>query len=663
MNTFRRSGGPGSFRLRTVPAGLLLAGSMTLSAQVSAQATGPAVPLADVVVTATGYEQQLSDAPASITVVTREQLEGKRYRDITDALQDIPGISIEGGSGGKIESTQIYMRGLGEEYIMFLVDGKPMGSSTQAYYNGFGSATQIGWMPPVAAIERIEVIRGPMSSLYGSSALGGVINVITKKVADRWMGSLTVDGVIHEKSEAGSERQGRFYLSGPLVADRLGLSLQGSIFRRTEDDFVNGFAAKERRDLGGKLAWKLSDSQSLGFEASVGKHDNERTERTGAAGSLETERTAYGLTHEVDWGKRIRTNSFVTHETVEITNGSNLSDYEVTFVNSKTVIPLARHMITVGGEYKDERTRHDADRFPGARKTDLTRWQAALFVEDEYFFTDRLSLVGGLRYDRNEHYGAELIPRLYGVYRLSPELVVKGGVSGGYLAPTLKQADDNIVEIAARGAAWDMGNPDLKPEKSTNFEIGLNWNTAAGINAGLTVYRTDYRNKIGRETICTSPTTEPACHYNGEVRARINQYVNLDSADLQGLEASFSMPVGPLRLSSSYTYTDSEITSGASAGQPLNNLPRHILNLGADWQASSGLKLWGKARYKSSSIDAGTARIPAYTLVDFGAVYQIHKQLQVFGGIYNLLDKEVDTADYGKTLDGRRAYVGMTVSF
>jgi len=619
--------------------------------------------LGETVVTAAGYEQALADAPASITVITEEQLEGKYYRDVTDALQDVPGITIEGGAGGKIESTQVYMRGMGEDYVLFLIDGRPLGSSSQAYYNGFGSATQTGWLPPVSAIKRIEVIRGPMSSLYGSSALGGVINIITKKVTERWSGSVTVDGTVQEDRDAAGTEQARYYLSGPLVAERLGLTLYGSSFRRGEDDFTGGYAYKRRVDNTARLAWQLTDSQSLGFEAGIARHYNERTARTGSAGEMNNRRENFAITHAIEWGGGARTDSFVTTEKVEIENGSNESEYRGNVFNSKTVLPFESNILTVGAEYKEEETDHDASRFPGSRTVDLTRWQMAMFIEDEFFVTQDLSLTGGLRYDRNEHYGSEVIPRLYAVYKLAPEWVLKGGVSGGYKAPTLKQADDNIVEIAARGAAWDMGNKNLKPEKSTNYELGVVWTEPKGATASLMVYRTDYEDKIDKETICTSPTNAPACTYNGEVRARINQYINLDSARLEGAEAALTLPLGAVRLTAAYTYSESEITKGANKGQPLNNLPRHMLNLGADWKLNDSFSLWSKARYKGKTVEDGTSRLPAYTLVDAGMQYKMDKRFSFFGGLYNLFDKEVNTADYGKTLDGRRLYLGMTMGF
>lgn len=113
----------------------VLAAAISLAPAIGYAAEGTeALNLKDVVVTASGYEQQLIEAPASITVITKEQLEGKYYRDVTDALQDIPGVSIEGGAGGKLESTSINIRGLGEAYTLFMVDGKPLGSSGEAYY-------------------------------------------------------------------------------------------------------------------------------------------------------------------------------------------------------------------------------------------------------------------------------------------------------------------------------------------------------------------------------------------------------------------------------------------------------------------------------------------------------------------------------------------------
>lgn len=645
----------------------------TLPALSTAAESGKVLNLNDVVVTAAGYEQQLIEAPASITVIGKEQLEGKYYRDVTDALQDIPGVSIEGGAGGKLETTSINIRGLGEEYTLFLVNGKPLGSSGEAYYNGFGSATQAGWMPPMSAIERIEVIRGPMSSLYGSSALAGVINIITKKATAReWTGQVSYDQQLQENDDAGSGNQTRYYLSGPLVQEHLALSLYGSRNHRDEDAIVGGFPEKTATDNTAVLDIIANEMHSFQVEAGRGESDNAHTlEKNGTVGEMNNVRTHYGLSHAMNWGTNFRTDTFLTDEKVEIDNSGTYSEYSSTLLNSKTVLPFERHTMTLGGEYKWETTDHAAGRFYGSDMA-LERWQRALFVEDEYYLTDAFSLTAGLRYDENEHYGEELTPRLYGVYRFTDELVLKGGVSGGYKTPTLKQADSSIVENAGRGRSYDMGNSDLQPESSTNYEVGLMWDAENGIRSGATVFYTEFEDKIDKALFCTSPTNVPVCvppGLNIAPRNTISQYVNQDKAELRGLEAFFNVPLTEtLDLRTNYTYSDSEITESEASpediGQPFNNLSKHMFNVGLDWRANDTLSFWGKARYKSETVrSAEDGQTPAYTLVDLGGLYRVSKHMDVYAGLYNVFDKNIASEEYEKTLDGRRLNLGVALNF
>lgn len=119
------------------------------------------------VVTASGFQQRIQDSAASISVVTREQIENKAYRDITDALKDVPGVVVTGGGS----HSDISIRGMAAKYTLILVDGKRV-DTRGTRPNSDGSGIEQGWLPPLAAIERIEVVRGPMSSLYGSDAMG-----------------------------------------------------------------------------------------------------------------------------------------------------------------------------------------------------------------------------------------------------------------------------------------------------------------------------------------------------------------------------------------------------------------------------------------------------------------------------------------------------------
>ncbi|MBU2024212.1 MAG: TonB-dependent receptor plug domain-containing protein, partial [Gammaproteobacteria bacterium] len=208
------------------------------------------VDLDKLVVSASGYEQQISDAPASITVITQQELEKKAYRDVTDALKDVPGVMVTGGGS----TEEISMRGMSGKYTLILVDGKRQGSR-ETRPNSDGSGIEQGWTPPLSAIERIEVIRGPMSSLYGSDALGGVINIITKKVQDKWGGELSLSTTIQDSSASGDSQQADLMLSGPLVKDKLGLQLYGQVSQRDEDKIVDGYADQEIKNATAKVSW------------------------------------------------------------------------------------------------------------------------------------------------------------------------------------------------------------------------------------------------------------------------------------------------------------------------------------------------------------------------------------------------------------------------
>ncbi|MDR1460073.1 MAG: TonB-dependent receptor plug domain-containing protein [Campylobacteraceae bacterium] len=137
------------------------------------------------VVSATGYEQNIADAPASMFVITKEELENKSFNDLTEVLKNVPGVYIEGGSVFK----DISIRGMSSSYTLYLIDGKPMSGNEAHSPNGMSGGIATNSLPPASMIERIEIVRGPMSSLYGSEAMGGVINIITKKTPQEWSGS------------------------------------------------------------------------------------------------------------------------------------------------------------------------------------------------------------------------------------------------------------------------------------------------------------------------------------------------------------------------------------------------------------------------------------------------------------------------------------------
>ena len=156
-------------------------------------------------------------------MISKQQIEDKAYRDVTDALKDVPGVVVTGGGS----SSDISIRGMASQYTLFPVNGKRV-STRSTRPNSDNSGIEQGWLPPLESIERIEVIRGPMSSLYGSDAMGGVINVITKKCRTPKHGQVRCMAMQpSENNDSGDIFQTNAYASGPLIDGLLGAKVTG----------------------------------------------------------------------------------------------------------------------------------------------------------------------------------------------------------------------------------------------------------------------------------------------------------------------------------------------------------------------------------------------------------------------------------------------------
>ncbi|WNK19929.1 TonB-dependent receptor [Halomonas piscis] len=659
--------------------GLALAMAGLASAAVQAQETAE---LDDVVVTATGYQQQTQNAPASISVIDRQTLEDKAYRDVTDALKDVPGVVVTGGGSSK----DISLRGMGAKYTLMLVDGKRQGSR-ETRPGSDGPGIEQGWLPPLSAIERIEVIRGPMSALYGSDALGGVVNIITRSVEREWGGSVTVDTTVQEDADSGNRQQSRFYVGGPLRENVLGLKVYGQYSQRDEDRIVNGYNDQRLANATAELSWNASDDHDLSLEA--GYSEQERTANPGQSIAEEGrrgpntrtkdeyDRRHYTLSHQGHWDIGT-SDSYVQHEKVRNPNARGGIDYEDTVFNTQTVLPLGMHMLTLGGQYETQKLTSQGNTLAdGEGKID--RWQWALFVEDEWMLAEDFSLTGGARLNKDENYGTHWTPRLYGVWNTTPQWTIKGGVTSGYRAPDLRYTAPGWGQATGGpgGNALLIGNPDLEPEKSLNKELGVLWNNDGGTQVGLTVFHNEFKDKIAEDPVCYSGAyrgddVAPECVVAGDDHeyAYIDTRKNIDKAVTQGVEATLTLPLArAYSLTASYTYTDSEQKSGDDEGEPLNNLPEHMANATLDWEPEGPLSAWTRVNFRGRSSGApqfhGSSgrEIPSYTFVDVGGTYQLTPSAKLFGGVYNALDKDVNYADFEKVLDGRRYNLGVTVAF
>lgn len=621
------------------------------------------------VVTASGFQQKIEDSAASISVITREQLEKRAYRDVTDALKDVPGVVVTGGGS----SSDISIRGMGSKYTLMLVDGKKV-DSRGTRPNSDGPGIEQGWLPPLQAIERIEVVRGPMSSRYGSDAMGGVINVITRKTTGlAWQGSVHADSTFQENKDAGNSFQTDAYTAGSLIDGVLGLRFNGQLAHRGEDKFTQGFAEQETRSGTAVLSFKPDEHNRFDLEASRSLQDRDRT----AGNSLDAkakdslnryERTNYALTHDgqYDFGS---SSSYLQQETN--TNPGRKMELTNTIADTHTQFILGHHYLSVGGQYRYEDLHDQGNNLKVANPaTQLTRWSWAMFVEDEWSLTDSFALTGGARMDRDQNYGSHWSPRLYGVWHLDDSWTLKGGVSTGYRSPDLRMSAANWGQVTGGGSLDGMlvGNPELKPETSVSEEIGLLWNGHQGFNAGVTLFNTDFKNKISEVRRCTSKS-DPACTLNGHSYDFISDRVNVDKANMRGVESMMDWAINDKwSVSGSYTFTQSEQKSGPLAGNALNQMPRHMVNGSVDWQTTEDLSLWSRVNFRGETSEylsrvkmaEGT---PSYTFFDMGLVYKANKHLDLTAGVYNLFDKAVDYSSYGTVLDGRRYNLGVTYNF
>ena len=675
----------GSLPFKPAAMAAAVCGALLLSPTLQAQEAD--AKLSEIVVTASGFEQAVEDAPASITVIPHEELEKKAYRDVTDALRDVPGVVVTGGGS----SSDISIRGMAASYTMLLIDGRRQ-NSRETRPNSDGPGIEQGWLPPLEAIERIEVVRGPMSSLYGSDAMGGVVNIITRKVPKKWTGSVRVDTTQQEDSRSGDIYQTNFFLGGPIQNDVLGLQLYGQKSRRNEDSFVNGFNKQDTTS--GTVKFSLTPNQNHEVVLELGRTMQDRISRPGRSMALEScrngrctpntisengyDKNQYSLSHVGRWGFGT-SNTYVQQE--EIDNpGRDMKLKNLEF-NSQITMPLGdRHLTTLGVSYKNEKLVDEGNQLVTANPVNtLERYQWALFAENEWSVTDAFSLTGGLRMNEDENYGTHWTPRLYGVWKATDMLSVKGGISTGFKAPSLRSAVADWGQITGGGGdpAIIVGNPNLKPEKSTSQEIGLIWNNRQNFNASLTLFNTDFKDKITELRRCSDTGANPPgsgivdgnCTIQGTAYKFISDRVNVDEANMRGIETTVTWSVNDdLRLAANYTYTRSEQKSGNFRGQPLNKMPKHMLNATADWQANQALGVWGRMNFRGKTSDylSRTSMVegtPSFTFVDVGLNYALSKDMKLGFGIYNLFDKRVDDLTYESVYDGRRFWLSLTAGF
>ena len=641
-----------------------------------------------VTVTASGYEQDVKSAPASITILTREELESKQFRSLTDALRNVPGVGVMGGDKGDIS-----IRGMESSHVLIMVDGRRQNTGGITLKGGVSEGLSNNWIPPIEAIERIEVVRGPMSTLYGSEAMGGVINIVTRKVAKNWSGSISAEHTFQDSGKAGDTNQGDFYLSGPLIADTLGLQFWGSDKRRQEDSVLDGFG-KSKRQTGNLRLW-LTPNKNHEFMLEAGRSTQEfwttpgRTlAPTASRNQNEYIRENYALSHKGRWGFGVSDLS-LSQETAVREGELQTAKPKTrnTVLDGKLAVPLGNHMLLTGFQVRRNELQSDgyyANPLGLGQGIDASFTEKSLFVEDEWAITDSFSLTGGLRLDDNEFFGRHWTPRLYGVWNLSSAWTIKGGVAKGFQSPSIAQINPNIG-LPQRGGAQTWGNPNLKPEESINREIGAYYDAGGAFRGNATIFDTDYTNKIvntgSRQLVYPDGTPVPNDPYTGRV---FSTYFNITKAKIRGLELAGSYQFSPsLKLSGNYTLTDSKVKSAGvnilgfgyplADGQPLVAVPKHAASATLNWKAMENLSAFATVTYRGresliswGSGGAVSESVGSVATLDLGTAWSPRKDLTVNVVAYNLTNNvrpRNTSSAYSYAEDGRRLWVKMAYRF
>lgn len=602
---------------------------------------GALVPAADasppgqnVVVTATRHAMLETDAPAALSVVTRRQIEARGADNLLDALRGETGVSLQGRAigGRKVLS----LRGMDSKHTLFLVDGRRVGASDGVIGH---SDFQYDWIA-VEDIERIEIVRGPMSVLYGSDALGGVVNVITREAGEAWRGSASIERSAAAGDRGGDGRRLALRADGPLGG---GLYLRaGAAASRLDplasplDPRISELEGRDKDDAWLGLAWRQAD-QRLDFEHRAGREQRiaGARERSGQRRYHETrndiDRSLTTLGWETQWAGAgrlpegsARLRAYRASEEVENLRTAGVAvnvpqRIEDRVLEGQTRLHWGGHGLTAGFEARDESLADPG--LPDGRSVSPNR---AFFLQDELAWGRDFNLTVGLRNDRYRLFGDEWSPRLYGVWRASPAITVKGGYSRGFKAPNLKQI---VPGGRAEGPNTFLGNPALRPERNRGYELGLGF-AAGPTQAQLMVFEQRVEDLI--EVRLVAPGAVPGIG--------TYTYENLAHARLRGAEAALAQPLGAgFTAQASYAYLDARNADG----QRLDKRPRHSATVRLDWQggawrAGAHAEYSGDQLLPALTTGAPSQPVGAVTVVGAQVSRSLPQGLELALGVHNL---------------------------
>jgi vitamin B12 transporter len=623
-----------SFSRRTLAATICL---FPLAA--TAQSDAAAVPaLQDIVVTPSRTAEPLSDAVGDVTVIGPKQLAEARGDSIAEIIGRAPGVQFT-SNGGPQTVTSLFLRGANSNHTLVLIDGMRI--------NGSASGTVSFPAIDPAMVERVEILRGAASSLYGSDAIGGVINIITKKgEQDRPLSAWANVGYgTYEtaKSSLGlsGAAQGWDYSFSTSAATSKGFD---ATRRHTANNALN-FNHYPDKDgyrshaVSGTLGYRWAEGHRIGLTAYNGytRGDYDAGTFTSDAYALHRQQ-AYSLSSAdriTDWWDSDLRFGFTKDGYDDRGYQSVVNSLKRHYSWTNTFKPLADQRISVLLERQEERVQSTTQYDRDARNTNA----AALIYKGKF---DRLHTQASVRNDNISGYGNQTTGSLGLDFDLTDTWQI--GIAGntGFHAPTFNDLYWPFEDFGPYGSF--AGNPDLKPEKSRNVEAHVQYQDDSTL-LRLTAYQNKIRNLI---TNMTDPATFAITPQN------------IDHATIRGVT-----------LTGEHSFGDTTIRASADLMDPRNDDPkagensqlpqraRQVFHLGAEHRIQDW-KLGAEYQYTGNRVDASTqARLGGYSLVNLTAAYDFSKSLGMQVRWNNILDKDYVLVD-GYNTPGSNVFVNLS---
>ena len=614
--------------------------------------------------------EELKQAPG-VSIITAEDIKKRPpANDLSDIIRREPGVNLTGNSssGARGNNRQIDLRGMGPENTLILIDGKPSTSRNAQRYGWSGDRDTRGetnWVP-AEEVERIEILRGPAAARYGSGAMGGVVNIITKRPTDKLQGSLTAYYLSPDDSAEGISKRTNFNLSGPLT-DELVFRVYGGLSKTDADEarintaeqayegsVVAGREGVRNKDINGLLSWQFTPEQSLDLEASYSRQGNiyagdtmlnsggDYVESLYGKETSVLQRSTFSATHNgsFDWGSTTATLSHDLTRNARLNEGlagygegapsESAGSFESRLRNTRAKaevnLPmqmLTHQVLTLGGEYLYESLNDPgslrpqswdpgadgSETIPGTNRsqTKTTANSYAFYVEDNIEAGSKTIITPGLRYDHHNEFGGNWSPSLNASHQITDELSLKGGIARAYKTPNLYQSNPNYL-LYSRGNGCssveaNLGGCYLVGNPDLKPEISINKEIGLAFDKGTwRASGTYFRNDYQNKI---DASNESAFRLpNGR---RVLQWENSGKAIVQGIEGNLFVTLrDDLDWNTNLTYMiDSK---NKKTGEPLSIIPKYTLNTTLDWYATE------KLSFQVSGTYYGEQKAPKYNM-------------------------------------------------